>query len=102
MLRAAWDIGLRGKIWRVIDSFYDKVQGRVRMGEIETDFFDIDEGVKQRCVLSPVLFCICMHEFTKLLKKHDLGVRIHNVCMGSLFWADDVVLMANDQNELNN
>ena len=42
-----------------------------------------------------------MHEFTKLLKKHDLGVRIHNVCMGSLFWADDVVLMANDENELN-
>ena len=67
LLRAAWDIGLRGKIWRIIDSFYDKVQGRVRMGEIEPDFFDIDEGVKQRCVLSLVLFCIFMHEFTKLL-----------------------------------
>ena len=38
-----------------------------------------------------------MHEFTKPLKKHDLGIRIHNVCMGSLFWADDVVLMANDE-----
>ena len=101
LLWAAWDIGLRGQIWRVIDSFYDKVQRRVRMGEIETDFFDIDEGVKQGCVLSPVLFCIFMHEFTKLLKKHDLGVRIHNVYMGSLFWADDVALMANDENELN-
>lgn len=101
LLRAAWDIGIRGRIWRVIDNLYEKVQGRVRLGQIETDFFDIDEGVKQGCVLSPVLFCIFMHEFTKLLKERDLGVRIHDVCMGSLFWADDVVLLANDESELN-
>ena len=61
----------------------------------------VDEGVKQGCSLSPVLFCVFVHEFTKLIKSHDLGVRIHDVCIGTLFWADDVVLIANDEDELN-
>ena len=70
-------------------------------GDIETDFFNVDEGVKQGCSLSPVLFYVFIHEFTKLIKSHDLGVKIHDVCIGSLFWADDVVLIANDEDELN-
>ena len=98
---AAWNSGLRGRIWRLIDVLYDDVKAQVKFGGIETDFFDVHDGVKQGCVLSPVLFCIFIHEFTKLLQKHDVGVRIHNVCVGSLFWADDVVLLANNENELN-
>jgi len=101
LLLAAWNSGLRGRLWRLIDALYDNVKAQVKFGDIETDFFDVSDGVKQGCVLSPVLFCIFIHEFTKLLKKHDLGVRIHNVNVGSLFWADDVVLLANDENELN-
>ena len=64
---------------------YDNIQAQVKFGDIETDFFEISEGVKQGCVLSPVLFCIFINEFTKLLRKHEVGVRIHNVCVGSLF-----------------
>ena len=101
LLLAAWNSGLRGRIWRLIDALYDNVQAQVKFGDIETDFFDVSVGVKQGCVLSPVLFSIFINEFTKVLKKHDIGVRIHNVCVGSLFWADDIVLIANDESELN-
>ena len=83
---------------------YDDVQAQVKFGDIETDFLDVSVGVKQGCLWSPVLFSIFINEFTKLtkLRKHDVGVIIHNVCVGSLFFlADDVVLMANDENELN-
>ena len=100
LLLAAWNSGLRGKIWRMLDTLYDNVKAQVKFSGIETDFFDISEGVKQGCVLSPVLFCIFIHEFTKLLEAHDVGVRIHNIRVGSLFWADDVVLIANDEQEL--
>ncbi|XP_072025055.1 uncharacterized protein [Amphiura filiformis] len=101
LMLAIWNNGIRGRVWRLIDSLYDNVQAKVKFGDIETDFFNVEEGVKQGCVLSPVLFCVFMHEFTKLLNSHDIGVRIHDVCTGSLFWADDVVLLANDENELN-
>ena len=40
---------------------------------IETEFFDVEEGVKQGCVLSPILFCIYINEYAK---SHDIGVNI--------------------------
>jgi hypothetical protein len=101
LLLAAWNSGLRGRMWRLIDALYENVQAQVKFGNIETEFFEVSEGVKQGCVLSPVLFCIFIHEFTKLLVKNDVGVRIHDIRVGSLFWADDVVLLANSEKELN-
>ena len=41
-----------------------------------------------------------LNEFAKLLKSHDIGVNICNVKISSLFWADDIVLLANDEREL--
>ena len=100
LLHAAWNIGIRGTIWKIIDDMYKNVQAKVNFGSIQTDFFNIDEGVKQGCVLSPVLFCIYINELTKLLKLHDVGVKINHVKISSLFWADDIVLLANDELEL--
>ena len=73
---AVWNIGIRGRLWNIISSLYDDVKGKIRFGDIQTAFYDVEKGVKQGCVLSPTLFCIIMHEFTKLLKEHALGVRI--------------------------
>ena len=100
LLYAAWNIGIRGTLWKLIDNMYANVQAKVKFGSIETEFFNSDEGVKQGCVLSPILFCIYINEFTKLLRSHKLGIQFCNVQMGSLFWADDIVLLANDEHEL--
>lgn len=81
---AIWNTGIRGKIWKMIDSLYDNVRGRVRFGNMETDDFDVNEGVKQGCVLSPVLFCIFINEFAKLIREQNVGIRIHDNCMGGL------------------
>lgn len=101
LMLAIWNTGIRGKIWKIIDSLYDNVKAQVRFGNLITNDFNVEEGVKQGCALSPVLFCIFINEFAKLLRDHNVGVRIHDVCMGGLFWADDVVLLANDEQELN-
>lgn len=100
LLNAAWGIGLRGRMWRILSNLYNKVQGQVQFGSLLTDFFDIDEGVKQGCVLSPILFCIFINELSKMIKEAKLGVRVCNVQIGCLFWADDVVLISEDGFEL--
>ena len=50
--------------------------------------------------LTPVLFCIYIHQFTKLLNDHKLGVNVCNVRVGSLFWADGIVLIADNEHDL--
>jgi len=100
LLLSAWNIGIRGNVWKLIDNLYTDVQSMVKFNDISTEYFDIDEGVKQGCVLSPVLFCIFINEFAKLLAEHKLGVNICDVRIGNLFWADDIVLIANNEHEL--
>ena len=101
LLNAIWDIGIKGRIWRVLSNMYNNVQSQVKFGNtITTDFFDIEEGVKQGCVLSPILFCIFINNLAKMIREASLGVRICDIQIGSLFWADDVVLIAEDKNEL--
>ena len=100
LMYSVWNIGIRGMVWQLIDNLYKNVQAMVKFGNVSTDFFKIDEGVKQGCVLSPVLFCIYIHQFTKLLNDHKLGVNVCNVRVGSLFWADDIVLIADNEHDL--
>ena len=65
-----------------------------------TNEFDIGKGVKQGCVLSPVLFSIFINEFVKLLRESNLRVRMNGIWTGGLFWADDVILISNIEEEM--
>ena len=62
-----------GMVWQLIDNLYKNVQAMVKFGYVSTDFFKMDKGVKQGCGLSPVLFCIYIHQFTKLLNGWQLA-----------------------------
>ena len=100
LLSLAWKLGIRGSMWKIISNLYRNVQSRVKFGDITTDFFDVDDGVKQGCVLSPILFCVYINELARLIKEESIGVSTCNVQTGCLFWADDVVLLANSEKEL--
>ena len=88
------------KTWKILNSLYDNVQCNVKFGDIVTDFFTVEEGVKQGCVLSPILFCLYINEFSKMLDEHNVGVHIMGVNIKCLFWADDVVLIAKSEHDL--
>ena len=47
------------------------------------------------------LFCIYINELAKIIKKQNLGVSIFNIKIGYLFWADDIVLNGENENDLN-
>ena len=100
LLTVAWNLGIRGRVWNILNSLYQNVQCNVKMGDIVTDFFDIEGGVKQGCVLSPILFCLYINELSKMLNEHDVGIHIMGVNIKCLFWADDVVLLADNDHDL--
>jgi hypothetical protein len=68
------------------------------------DWFDIDVGVRQGCVLSPLLFSVFFNGLAEAVKQTGLGVDIgvHGAArkMALLLYADDIVLTADTADDL--
>ena len=62
--------------------------------------FKITQGVRQGCVLSPLLFNIFMAGLAKDLANNKSGLKLDNKKINSIFWADDIVLLTENQTEL--
>ena len=71
-----------------------KIDGKI------TTSFPINQGVRQGCVLSPLLFNIFMADLAKSLVSVDNGFQMENSKINSIFWADDIVLLCEDGSQL--
>ena len=92
--------GFGGKFLRVLKELYKEGTCRVNFGEIETDWFGVEEGLKQGCSLSPVLFALYLAELGERLVQSGLGVEIGDVVVPGLFFADDMVVMGQGEGDL--
>jgi hypothetical protein len=102
-----WDrltsLGLGPKLVRLLQSIYSKVKCSVRHGSKLSSFFNYIIGVRQGCVLSPLVFNLFIDELTKILEQGggDLaGVRVGDLLIFTLLYCDDVVLIAGDPDHL--
>jgi hypothetical protein len=60
-----WDEGVRGRMWRVVKNMYSAVQSAVLVGEEQTEWFELNTGVRQGCVMSPILFSLFISGLAK-------------------------------------
>ena len=60
----------------------------------ESRWFNVNNGVKQGGVLSPVLFCVYIDGLLMSLYRAGLGCHIGHMFVGALAYADDLVLLA--------
>ena len=44
-----WEMGIKGKLWRVIRNIYNVNQSCVYLDGIKTEYFGITQGVAQGC-----------------------------------------------------
>ena len=47
-----------GKMWRVVKNLYREVGSCVRLGEEKIEWFSLEVGLRQGCILSPLFFSI--------------------------------------------
>ena len=59
-----------------------------------------ERGLKQGCVLSPILFSLYMNDLGKILQETQLGIDIGDTNISCLMFADDICLIGRDNKSL--
>ena len=57
-----WDMGVKGKMWRVIKKMYEASRSVVFLEGERSAEFRLEQGVAQGCSLSPILFSVFINE----------------------------------------
>ena len=88
------------KIYNAIKSLYQHTMSSVRLNKYMLEWFPVTSGVKQDDNLSPILFCLYINDLALTFKENNIGVNIdgHTICI--LLYADDIVLLAENEKDL--
>jgi hypothetical protein len=109
--------GINGKILNVMVNMYHKAKSCVQINTNRSDYFPCSIGVRQGENLSPLLFALYLNDLEKFLNDHGFNgpsdLHINSRCefldnleiylkLAMLLYADDMILMADNPNELQN
>jgi hypothetical protein len=88
------DLGVRGRMWRVLRSMYARYEVGVRVaGEVD-DWYDEFVGIREGCVVSPLLFALYIDDLVgELNGGGGAGVKVGGQRLRCLLFADDIVLL---------
>jgi len=97
--------GLSSKFMNAILSMYKSVVSCVRVGATQTEFFECPVGLRQGCMLSPILFSIFINEIAANIEKDGLhGIQLLPGLLELfiLLFADDIALLTDSVRKLQN
>ena len=66
---------LKGRLGVFVEELYRGVKCEVRVGEALSDSFKVTTGLKQGCILSPLLFSLYINGVVEKRRKAKVGVR---------------------------
>ncbi len=93
-------LGYGGKLLRILKALYKDLTAVVTLDDVTSEPIRMSQGLKQGCVLSPLLFALYISDLGKQLEESGKGYQIHGVTIPGLFFADDMALVARSEGEL--
>jgi hypothetical protein len=96
--KAMRERGVREGLRCRIEEVYRETRSRVRVGEIMGESFWTARGVRQGCPMSPHLFNLMIADVEEVLSRGGWGgIKLGNEKVYCLAYADDMVLLAEDE-----
>ena len=93
-------MGISGRFLASLQSLYKNVKCTVRVNGQQTDWFEVNCGLKQGCILSPMLFNLFINDLTCHINDVGSGISVGDTSLSILLYADDIVLMADSELKL--
>ena len=95
------EMGIPDHLTCLLRNLYASQEAIVRIGHGTTDWFQIDQGVHQGCILSPCLFNLYAEYIMRnAVDEAQAGIKIARRNISNLRYADDTTLMAKSKEEL--
>ena len=96
-------LGVNGKMLRIIRDMYSKVKAFVKVNNITSPTFDSHIGLKQGEIMSPLLFSLFIDDIELYLQGDtSSGLNLGDVQILLLLFADDMVILSENPNDLQN
>ena len=92
--------GLSGRMIDFLKAAYLGIRCEVKVGDEFSDLFEVTTGLRQGCILSPLLFSLYINSFVDCLKEAGVGVECSGQRIAALLYADDMVLFADDEDAM--
>ena len=93
------EYGVNGQLLRAIKSFYCRPEVCVRVNGKQSKPFHVGVGLRQGCVLSPLVFIVYMNWIDKCSQADECAT-IGNCKISRLLFADDLVLLSSTESGL--
>ena len=96
------EMGISDHLDCLLRNLYAGQEATVRTGHGTTDWFQIGQGVRQGCILSPCLFNLYAEYIRRNagLEEAQAGIKIAGRNINNLTYADDSTLMAESEEKL--
>ena len=86
--------GLSSNFLLAVKALYEDVVCSVNVNNTLTDWFSVNSGVKQGCILSPTLFAMYIDDLVQEINHKHLGVDCQMCTLSALLYADGIDLTA--------
>ena len=96
--------GINGKFFNNIKTMYTNDNCCIKVGNKLTESFLANQGVKQGCILSPLLFNIFIADIVERFETENCRpIKIdESRNLSCLLWADDIILLSHSEEGLRN
>ena len=89
-----------GNMYQSLKAMYKGTESRLQINAQYSNSFNVSAGLKQGCILFPLLFNLFINDLAETLTQTGVRIPIGDKKMPVLMYADDLVLLAQSENEL--